>query len=49
MVSLSHRTMTFRISDIHNHVEGEMKHIMHDCEYFSLDLEERKDVMISAC
>lgn len=49
MVSLSHRMMTFRIFDIRNHVEREMKHLMHDCEYFSLDLEERKEVMISAC
>uniref|UniRef100_G3NDL4 SPIN-DOC-like zinc-finger domain-containing protein n=1 Tax=Gasterosteus aculeatus TaxID=69293 RepID=G3NDL4_GASAC len=44
-VSLSRRTVTRRIFDINDHVEGKMKQVMHDCKYFSLALDERTDVM----
>lgn len=36
--------MTHRISDIHDHVEGMLKHIMQNCKYFSLALDESTDV-----
>lgn len=42
-ISLSRRTVTRRIFDIQNHVEG--KQVMHDCKYFSFTLDERTDVM----
>lgn len=44
-VSLSRRTVTRRIFDIHNHVDGKLKQVMHDCKYFSLALDESTDVM----
>lgn len=44
VVSLSRRTVTRRISDIHDHVEGKLKHVMQDCKYFSLALDESTDV-----
>lgn len=31
--------------DIHYHVKGKMKQVMHDCKYFSLALDESIDVM----
>ena len=34
-VSLSRRTVTRRIFDIQNHVEGKLREIMNDCKYFS--------------
>lgn len=37
--------VTRRIFDIHDHVEGKLKHVMQDCKYFSLALEESTDVM----
>ena len=43
-VSLSCRTMTQRIFDIHNHVQGKLNQIMHHCKYFSLVLDESTDV-----
>ena len=44
-VSLSRRTVTRRIFDIQNHVEGKLREIMNDCKYFSLALDESTDVM----
>ncbi len=44
-VSPSRRTVTRRIFDIQNHVEGKLKQIMHNCKYFSLALDESTDVM----
>lgn len=44
-VSLSRRTVTRRIFDIHDHVEGKLKQFMHDCKYFSGALDESTDVM----
>ncbi|KAK7134501.1 hypothetical protein R3I93_017809 [Phoxinus phoxinus] len=44
-VSLSRCTVTRRIFDIHNHVDGKLKQVMHDCKYFSLALDESTDVM----
>lgn len=43
-VSLSRRTVTRRIFDIHNHVDMKMKQVMQDCKYFSLALDESTDV-----
>ncbi|XP_063075907.1 general transcription factor II-I repeat domain-containing protein 2A-like [Engraulis encrasicolus] len=43
-VSLSRRTVTRRIFDIHNHVDVKMKQVMQDCKYFSLALDESTDV-----
>ncbi|CAJ1066359.1 zinc finger BED domain-containing protein 5-like [Xyrichtys novacula] len=43
-VSLSRRTVTRRIFDVHDHVEGKLKHVMQDCKYFSLALDESTDV-----
>ena len=38
--------MTRRTFDIHDHVEGKLSQIMHDCKYFSLALDESStDVM----
>uniref|UniRef100_A0A3Q3ISD0 HAT C-terminal dimerisation domain-containing protein n=1 Tax=Monopterus albus TaxID=43700 RepID=A0A3Q3ISD0_MONAL len=45
VVSLSRHTVTCRVFDIHNHIEGKMKQVMHDCKYFSLALDESTDVM----
>ena len=44
-VSLSRRTVTRRIAEIHDHVEGKLKQLIHDCKYFSLALDESTDVM----
>lgn len=43
-VSLSRRTVTRRIFDIQNHVEGKLKQVLNDCKYFSLALDESTDV-----
>lgn len=43
-VSLSRRTVTHRIFDIHDHVEMKLKNVMQDCKYFSLALDESTDV-----
>uniref|UniRef100_A0A3B1JTT5 SPIN-DOC-like zinc-finger domain-containing protein n=1 Tax=Astyanax mexicanus TaxID=7994 RepID=A0A3B1JTT5_ASTMX len=43
-VSLSRRTVTRRIFDIHGHVHVKMKQVMQDCQYFSLALDESTDV-----
>ena len=43
-VSLSRRTVTRRIFDIHDHVEMKLKNVMKDCKYFSLALDESTDV-----
>lgn len=44
-VSLSRRTVTRRIFDIHNHVEIKLSKVMEECKYFSLALDESTDVM----
>lgn len=44
-VSLSRRTVTRRIFDIHDHVEIKLNKVMQDCKYFSLALDESTDVM----
>lgn len=43
-VSLSRRTVTHRISEIHDHIEGKLKHVMQDCKYFPLALDASTDV-----
>ena len=43
-VSLSRRTVTRRIFDIQNHIEGKLKDVLHDCKYYSLALDESTDV-----
>uniref|UniRef100_A0A3Q3JPD4 SPIN-DOC-like zinc-finger domain-containing protein n=1 Tax=Monopterus albus TaxID=43700 RepID=A0A3Q3JPD4_MONAL len=39
VVSLSRHMVIHRVFDIHDHIEGKMKQVMHDCKYFSLALE----------
>ena len=43
-VSLSCRTMTRRIFDIHNYVEGKLNQIMRHCKYYALLLGESTDM-----
>ncbi|KAM3867728.1 general transcription factor II-I repeat domain-containing protein 2-like [Diretmus argenteus] len=43
-VSLSRRTMTRRIFDINDHVEGKVKQLIKDCSYYSLALDESTDI-----
>ena len=43
-VSLSHQTIARRISDLGKHVSSKLKSIVESCIYFSLALDESKDV-----
>uniref|UniRef100_A0A3Q3Q094 HAT C-terminal dimerisation domain-containing protein n=1 Tax=Monopterus albus TaxID=43700 RepID=A0A3Q3Q094_MONAL len=43
-ISLFRRMVTRRVFDIHDHIEGKMKQVMHDCKYFFLALDESTDV-----